>query len=92
MNRFKLFLVALLIGLLVGFVPVYLNSRDASKRASAAQQKLEADLARLQQQVRLLQLHAQLGMLLHEVEEKNFGQAKLRSTRFFDSLSEDGNG
>jgi len=88
MNRLKLFLVALVLGLLVGFVPIYLNSRGASQQAAATQQRLEADVAALQGRVGLLQLHSQLGMLLREVEQQNFGQAKLRSTRFFDSLSE----
>lgn len=40
----------------------------------------------MQEQLRLATLQNELGMILVEVEQNNFGSAKERSTRFFDDL------
>lgn len=56
-----------------GYLPQYLKNRG-----------LESSLAEARQQLRVAALDRELGMILVEVEQINFGNAKDRSTRFFD--------
>lgn len=72
----------LLVAFLGGFVPQYLKHREAAAQTQQAQ----AQLAETQERLRLATLQNDLGMILVEVEQNNFGAAKERSTRFFDDL------
>jgi len=67
----------LLAAFLVGYVPMCLENRD-----------LEASKNSLEQDLRLAGLRLEVGMMLVEVEQGDFGKARSRSTRFFDGLRE----
>ncbi|MEX2264293.1 MAG: hypothetical protein WD696_20230 [Bryobacteraceae bacterium] len=63
------------VAFLVGFVPKYFEN-----------QELQAALERTRTQLEISSLHSQLGMILIEIERNNFGNARERSTVFFNQL------
>ncbi len=67
--------VLLLAAFLGGYVPQSLKNRELTTRMQQTQERL-----------RLATLQNDLGMILVEVEQNNFGAAKERSTGFFDDL------
>lgn len=75
-------MILLVEAFLGGFIPMYLDNRDLEAQVQEAQNQA----ARIQEQLRVATLQNQLGMILIEVEQNNFGNAKERSTTFFDEL------
>jgi hypothetical protein len=78
-NKLILWLILLVVGFLLGFVPQYANQR-----------RLEADLANLKQQLASCQMGAQLAQLrdaaamtYFEATRMNYGTAAEYSSRFF---------
>ncbi len=67
---------------LAGFVPSYLENR----RLTAKVGDLQARLAQVSGQLQISTLRNQLGMILIEVEQNNFGTAREKSSHFFDGL------
>ena len=82
--------VALTVGLLVafglGYVPQYLKSNRLAAEMQQSQERFQQQLAEVESRNKILMLHSELGMLLLEVENQNYGNARERSTAWFDHL------
>jgi cell division protein ZapA (FtsZ GTPase activity inhibitor) len=94
-NRNRLLIIAaVVVGIfLSGFLPMYLQKRGLEQTLAQTNQEMEVTLKaaseqaqRLQQREGLVSLHSEFGMVLVEVEQYNFGTARERATKFFDSL------
>lgn len=78
-------LAVLALAAIVGaYVGGWWPERERRAVAEARAATLERELAAAQSRVRLAVLHGQLLGLIDVVNEKNYGQAKGLSTRFFD--------
>lgn len=86
MNKLLLAVVAFFVGLLIGFVPQYFSNASAQRQMERTLEETRAQASAAEAGARRLRLGVGLAMLLVEAEEKNFGQAGERSTRFFDGL------
>lgn len=85
LSRSMKLLVAVLILVavyLAGALPAYLENRRLTAKVSDLQTRLNQAGGQLQ----VAALRNQLGMILIEVEQNNFGLAKERSSHFFDGL------
>jgi hypothetical protein len=83
----------ILVSFLIGFVPVTMKNQSLNDQLQERERTLAHQASELQKQraasgekVRLAGLNNQLGMLLIMTQEKNFSEARERSTRFFDEL------
>ncbi len=86
-------LALFLVAFLIGFVPVTMKNQSLSNQLQQKEQALAERAGDLQKQqaasrekLRLAELNNQLGMLMIVTQERNFGEAKERSTQFFDAL------
>jgi hypothetical protein len=82
-----------LVAFLIGFVPMSLKNRSLNYQLQQKERALAERTSNFQKQqaaslekLRLAELNNQLGMLMIMTQEKNFGKARERSTRFFDGL------
>jgi len=78
---------------LIGFVPGRLTTHSLNNQLQQKEQVLAEQASDFQEQqalsrakLRLAELNNQLGMLMIMTQEKNFGEARERSTQFFDGL------
>src|SRR5262245_29599430 len=78
---------------LIGFVPARLTTQSLNHRLQQQEKALVGQASEFQKQqafsrdkLRLAELNNQLGMLMIMTQEKNFGEARERSTQFFDGL------
>jgi len=78
---------------LIGFVPGRLATHSLNNQLQQKKQALAEQASDFQKQqafsrakLRLAELNNQLGMLMIMTQEKNFGEARERSTQFFDGL------
>ena len=87
----------ILIAFLLGFVPVNLKNQSLKNELQRKQQEqeqahteqastLQKQLAASQERLQLAELNNHLGMLMIKAQEKNFGEAREHSTKFFDNL------
>lgn len=83
----------ILVAFLIGFVPVMMKNQSLNNQLQQKEQTLAEQASDFQKQsaasrekLRLAELNNQLAMLMIMVQEKNFGEARERSTRFFDEL------
>jgi hypothetical protein len=67
-----------------GFIPQHMKNRELDRQL----QEAKVEIANLDDQLQLLRLRNQLGVMLIEVERNNFGNAQKYSTQFFDQLSQ----
>ncbi len=79
-NRLVLWLVLLLVGFLVGFVPQYNKVRRVGSELESVKQQLSS----CQLGSRLSQLRDTAALMYLEATRKNYGLAGEHSTRFFD--------
>lgn len=86
MRLFLTGLVALLVGLLAGWTPMYLRLQDAETQAAATEERLQGELAETQHKLAISQIHSRLAILLAEVREGSFEQAQHTSTRLYDQV------
>jgi len=84
-----------LVSFLIGFVPVSMKNQSLNQQLQQKELALAERTSDFQQQqaasrekLRFAELNNQLGMLMIMTQEKNFGEARERSTRFFDGLRE----
>jgi hypothetical protein len=82
-----------LVAFLIGFLPVSMKNQSLNNQLQQKEQALAQQAGELQKQLagsrgklRLAELNNQLGILMIMAQEKNFGEARERSTRFFDEL------
>jgi len=82
--RSKLLLGTLVVAaaFLAGSVPLYLKNGRLTEKVSV----LQTRLGQASNQLRIATLRNQLGMILIEVEQNNFGLARERSSHFFDGM------
>ena len=88
-------LVLFLIGVLVGAAPLaYLYWQHNEEFTAAVERlKIRAETAesralRLEERLRLAELRTQLGTIIFEAQNQNFGAARDLSTEFFNELSQ----
>lgn len=88
MRTFAFIAGALLIGILAGYAPLYLELRDVRAQAEAAEQQLtiERDLAR--KQLAMSALHSQMGVLLMQIRSADFAAARETSTKLYDGVNQ----
>ncbi len=79
-NKLILWLVLLLVGFLVGFVPQYTKAQRAGSALESAKQQLSA----CQLGNRLAQLRDTAALMYLEATRKNYGLAGEYATRFFE--------
>lgn len=87
MKMFWTGLIALLVGLLFGFVPTWMKLRDTQAQQAASEQRLIAELDRARGKLTISDVHSQLGLLLVETRRGEFDEARRRSTRLFDAVA-----
>ncbi len=83
----------ILVAFLIGFVPVRMKNQSLSNQLQQKGQALAEQASDLQKQqaasremLQLAKLNNQLGMLMIITQERDFGEARKRSTQFFDEL------
>ena len=86
MRLFLVGFVALIVGLLAGWTPAYLQLRDVEAQAAANEERLQADLSEAQRKLAVSSVHSRLAILLSEVREGNFEQAQRTSTTLYDQV------
>lgn len=79
-NKLILWVVLLLIGFLVGFVPQYTKGQRAQSELESARQQLSS----CQAGNRVAQLRDTAALMYLETTQKNYGTAGQYATRFFD--------
>ena len=86
MRLFLVGLVALIVGGLAGWAPVYLELRDAKIQAAAAEEGLQSELAAAQKRLAVSAIHSRLAILLDEVNRGELDQAQRTSTALYDQV------
>lgn len=86
MRLFLVGLVALLLGALAGWTPLYLQLRDTEAQAAATEARLQGELAGAQRKLALSQIHSRLAILLAEVRAGELEQAQRSSTALYDQV------
>ena len=76
-------LVLFLIGVLVGAAPLAYQYWQVNQKAETA----ESRAMDLEERLRLAELRTQLGTIIFEAQNQNFGRARDLSTEFFNDLS-----
>ena len=88
MKTFRNAAIALLAGALLGFVPTYLQLRDARAQGVAAEERMQADISALHERAVVSDVHSRLGLLLVRLQQGDFDGARSLSTRVFDDASQ----
>ncbi len=88
MKRVLTILALLAIACVVTYVPMQWRNMSLQRQSEQARQELLTRLGVAEDSLRVARLQSQLGLLLIDVEQNNFGQAKEASTRFFDQVRE----
>ena len=86
MKRVLLEVVLIVTAFCAGYVSCQLRAGDTLRSCQEDNQRLQSRLQDIETEFRVATLNTELGMILVEVEENNFGLARQRSTRFFDRL------
>ncbi len=86
MKRFLIFAAAFVLVFLAGFVPQYWKLHSLRAASSSVIQEREARIATLETELRLARLQGELGMMVIDLHQGNFGKARDRSTPFFDGI------
>lgn len=88
-------LIVLFIGVLLGFIPMYLENQRIKQTYQESRQELETraekaelQLAEAEDKLRIALLRDRLSSLILEARHDNFGTARVRSTQFFNRLRE----
>ena len=86
LKRVLVWVAVVVAAYVAGYSTRYLESSGLQEELQRLQQSSRAEIGGLQQQLRLSRLHGQMGLLILEVEQSNFGKARVLSTRFFEDL------
>jgi hypothetical protein len=86
MRLFLVGLVALIVGLLAGAAPLYLQLRAVESQAAEAEEQLQRQLAETQRNLAISDVHSRLAMLLMHVQRSEFTQAQQASTGLYDRV------
>jgi hypothetical protein len=69
-----------------GYATRYVETRGLREELNDVERTSKSQVSQLQQQLQVSRLHGELGLLILEVEQSNFGKARQFSTRFFEDL------
>lgn len=86
MKKFLAVLIALIVAFGLGYIPQYMKVQQITAEFDQSRVQLEERIAEIDGRNSVLTLHGQLGMLLLEIENQNYGSARERSTLWFDRL------
>lgn len=86
MRTFLVGFVALIIGLLGGAAPMYLDLRTERAQAEATEARLQADLAQAQRALAITTIHSRLATLISQVQRGEFSEAQASSTDLFNRV------
>lgn len=81
--------VLAVIAFLGGYVPMYLKNQDLGRALHDSEQQVERaqdELARVQRRLDVARLRNELGMMIIQLEGRDFEAVKARSTKFFNDL------
>lgn len=88
-------IIIFFLGVLLGLIPMYLENQRIKQTSRENRETLEseagraqAELTEIREKYRVALLRDQLGSLILEVEDENFGSARLMSTNLFDRVRE----
>jgi hypothetical protein len=87
MKTFAFVAVALLVGALAGYAPMYIDLRDARAQAEAAEQQLTIERDQARQELAISDLHSKLGILLMQVRAADFAGGRQTSTKLYDGVN-----
>ncbi len=88
MRILKYVLASLIAGGAIGFIPTYLQLRDARAQQTATAEQLNAELAEVREDLVLSDIHSRLGLLIQHVRQDNFVRAQALSTRLYDEIDQ----
>ena len=86
MRLFLVGLVALIVGLLAGWTPMYFKLSDAESQASAMEERLQGELAQAQRNLAISSIHSRLAILRDQVRTGEFELAQRTSTALYDRI------
>lgn len=75
----------------MGYLPSRNQARHSQEEKTRLEQKLiltEEKLSLTEKKLKLVELRGQLGLVSHEANRNNYGEAAQRSTEFFNGLQE----
>ena len=79
---------ALLVGVLAGYVPMYLKLRNARAQAEATEQQLAMERDEARANLALSSLHSDMGVLLTQIRNADFDAARSTSTKLYNGVAE----
>jgi hypothetical protein len=79
-------LVAVIVGLLAGAVPLYMQLRDLEASSAAAEEQMQIELAQSQRRLAISSIHSKLAILASEVRAGEFENAQRTSTMLYDQV------
>jgi hypothetical protein len=86
MKKILIYLGGLLVAFGAGYVPLYFKMMKLEDASRDQLRQAESKSAALDQQLRLVRLESDLGLLMISVQKGNFGDARDRSSKFFDAV------
>ena len=86
MRLFLVGLVALVVGLIAGALPLYVRARNAEAQAAAMEERLQGELAQAQRALAISNVHSRLAILLSQVRRGEFEPAQRTSTDLYDRV------
>ncbi|MBM3747029.1 MAG: hypothetical protein FJW34_14665 [Acidobacteria bacterium] len=86
MKRLLVIVAAVVLAYLVGYFTHYVGTSGVQQELQDLRRTSQAEIGQLQAHLRLSRLHGQMGLLILEVEQSNFGKARALSTRLFEDL------
>ncbi len=81
---FKYVLASLIVGAGAGFIPTYLQLRDARMQLTATEERLNTELATARESVLVSHVHSLLGLVIVHVRQGEYDKARELSTQLFD--------
>jgi hypothetical protein len=76
--------VLVLAAFLAGYIPLFLKNRELTFQTKQVQE----NLTELQDRLQVARLQNDLGIILAEADQDNFGHARERSSRFFNEVQQ----
>ncbi len=86
MKKILIIVAGLVVAFGAGYVPLYLKNMKLEDSTRDQLRESDAKAAALEQQLRLVRLESDLGVLMISVQKGNFGDARDRSSKFFDAV------
>lgn len=86
MRILKFVLAGLIAGGAIGFIPTYLQLREARVQLEQTQENLSARIAEQSRLLAVSQVHSRLGLLASAARSEDFPKAQSLSTKLYDSV------